>query len=52
MIERLAGYAETGIDELILSSNFGQPVEHTLEMMQRFSEEVMPHLAEPVPDPA
>jgi alkanesulfonate monooxygenase SsuD/methylene tetrahydromethanopterin reductase-like flavin-dependent oxidoreductase (luciferase family) len=47
MIERLAGYAETGIDELILSSNFGQPVGETLEMMQRFSEEVMPHLGSP-----
>jgi alkanesulfonate monooxygenase SsuD/methylene tetrahydromethanopterin reductase-like flavin-dependent oxidoreductase (luciferase family) len=44
MVERLAGYAEVGIDELITSSNFGQPVEETVEMMQRFSEEVMPHL--------
>jgi flavin-dependent trigonelline monooxygenase, oxygenase component len=44
MVERLAGYAEAGIDELILSSNFGQPVEETVEMMERFAAEVMPHL--------
>jgi alkanesulfonate monooxygenase SsuD/methylene tetrahydromethanopterin reductase-like flavin-dependent oxidoreductase (luciferase family) len=45
MVERLAGYAEAGIDELILSSNFGQPVAETVEMMERFSAEVMPHLS-------
>jgi flavin-dependent trigonelline monooxygenase, oxygenase component len=45
MVERLAGYAEAGIDELILSSNFGQPAEETIEMMHRFAGEVMPHLA-------
>ena len=44
MVERLRGYADAGIDELILSSNFGQPVEETLEMMERFAAEVMPHL--------
>jgi hypothetical protein len=27
-----------------LSSNFGQPVEETVEMMERFAAEVMPHL--------
>jgi hypothetical protein len=45
MVERLAAYAEAGIDELILSSNFGQPVEETLEMMHRFADEVMPRVA-------
>jgi alkanesulfonate monooxygenase SsuD/methylene tetrahydromethanopterin reductase-like flavin-dependent oxidoreductase (luciferase family) len=44
MVERLQGYADAGIDELILSSNFGQPVEETVEMMERFAAEVMPHL--------
>jgi flavin-dependent trigonelline monooxygenase, oxygenase component len=44
MVERLHGYAEAGVDELILSSNFGQPVEETVEMMERFAAEVMPHL--------
>ena len=29
---------------LLLSSNFGQPVEETVEMMHRFADEVMPHL--------
>ena len=45
MVERLSGYAEAGVDELILSSNFGQPVAETVEMMHRFAAEVMPHLA-------
>jgi flavin-dependent trigonelline monooxygenase, oxygenase component len=44
MIERLAGYAEAGIDELILSSNFGQPAAETIEMMHRFAAEVMPYI--------
>jgi len=44
MVERLAGYAGAGIDELILSSNFGQPVQETIEMMERFAAEVMPQL--------
>jgi alkanesulfonate monooxygenase SsuD/methylene tetrahydromethanopterin reductase-like flavin-dependent oxidoreductase (luciferase family) len=46
MVERLAGYSELGIDELVTSSNFGQPREQTLEMMQRFAEEVLPHLSD------
>mgnify|MGYP000848397361 FL=1 len=45
MIDRLAVYAEAGIDEVIMSSNFGQPQEETLDMMARFASEVMPHLA-------
>ena len=44
MVQRLRGYAEAGIDELILSSNCGQPVEETIEMMERFAAEVMPQL--------
>jgi flavin-dependent trigonelline monooxygenase, oxygenase component len=47
MVQRLRGYAEAGIDQLILSSNFGQPVEETIEMMERFAAEVMPHLRSP-----
>jgi alkanesulfonate monooxygenase SsuD/methylene tetrahydromethanopterin reductase-like flavin-dependent oxidoreductase (luciferase family) len=45
MIDRLAAYAEAGIDEVILSSNFGQTQGETLEMMERFSQDVMPHLS-------
>ena len=44
MIDRLAEYAELGIDEVITSSNFGQDQAETLQMMDRFSEQVMPHL--------
>ncbi len=43
MIDKLAEYAELEIDELILSSNLGQPQSQHLEAMQRFAEEVMPH---------
>jgi len=45
MIDRISAYAEAGIDEVIMSSNFGQPQAETLEMMERFSVEVMPQLA-------
>jgi flavin-dependent trigonelline monooxygenase, oxygenase component len=45
MIDRLSVYAELGIDEVLTTSNFGQEQAMTLEMMSRFAEEVMPHLA-------
>ncbi|WP_296743874.1 LLM class flavin-dependent oxidoreductase [Mesorhizobium sp.] len=45
MIDRISTYAEAGIDEVIMSSNFGQPQSETLEMMERFSTQVMPHIA-------
>ncbi|UDL89937.1 LLM class flavin-dependent oxidoreductase [Mesorhizobium sp. PAMC28654] len=45
MIDRISAYAEAGIDEVIMSSNFGQPQAETLDMMERFSVEVMPQLA-------
>jgi alkanesulfonate monooxygenase SsuD/methylene tetrahydromethanopterin reductase-like flavin-dependent oxidoreductase (luciferase family) len=44
MIDRLAAYAEMGIDEVITTSVFGQPQQETLDMMSLFSQEVMPHL--------
>ncbi|MBN9218322.1 MAG: LLM class flavin-dependent oxidoreductase [Mesorhizobium sp.] len=46
MIDRISAYAEAGIDEVIMSSNFGQPQAETLEMMERFSNEVMPKLVD------
>ena len=49
MIDRIGVYREVGIDELILSSGMGQPQAETLEEMQRFAEEVMPHFAAPKP---
>jgi flavin-dependent trigonelline monooxygenase, oxygenase component len=45
MIERLSVYAGLGIDEVIVSSNFGQENSRTLAMMERFAAEVMPHFA-------
>lgn len=44
MIDRLGAYADLGIDEVIASSNFGQPQAATLAMMERFARDVMPHL--------
>jgi alkanesulfonate monooxygenase SsuD/methylene tetrahydromethanopterin reductase-like flavin-dependent oxidoreductase (luciferase family) len=43
MIERLAVYADLGIDEVITTSNFGQEEAQTLDMMERFATEVAPH---------
>ncbi|MCR6502789.1 LLM class flavin-dependent oxidoreductase [Shinella sp. CPCC 101442] len=45
MIDRLAAYSEAGIDEVIVTSNFGQEQSETLDMMARFSSDVMPHLS-------
>ena len=44
MVDRLAGYAEAGIDELILSSNLGQSQGEHLEAMERFASGVLPYL--------
>jgi hypothetical protein len=44
MIDRLAHYAELGIDAVLTTSNFGQEQAWTLDMMSAFAEEVMPHL--------
>lgn len=43
MIDKLAPYAEAGIDRVILNVNFGAGQAETLESIQRFAEEVMPH---------
>lgn len=43
MIERLAVYDGLGIDEVMLNFNIGQPQAETLESMERFAHEVMPH---------
>ncbi|MBL0373347.1 LLM class flavin-dependent oxidoreductase [Rhizobium sp. KVB221] len=43
MVDRLSAYAEAGIDEVIATSNFGQSQADTLDMMERFSAQVMPH---------
>lgn len=46
MIEKLAPYAELGIDRVIININFGAAQADTLEAIQCFAEEVMPHFAD------
>lgn len=43
MIDKLGPYAELGIDRVILSMNFGLEASETLDAIQCFAEEVMPH---------
>ena len=45
MIDRLGVYADTGIDELIMSAGLGACNEDSLEEMERFASEVMPHFS-------
>ena len=45
MIDRLAAYAELGIDEVIASSNFGQEQTAVTDMMRGFAADVMPAIA-------
>lgn len=46
MVDRLATYAQAGIDEVIMTCNFGQGQSETLDMMERFSAQIMPHFAD------
>ncbi|KIC17335.1 LLM class flavin-dependent oxidoreductase [Leisingera sp. ANG-Vp] len=43
MTDKLAPYAELGIDRVILNPNFGCGAQETLDAIQCFAEEVMPH---------
>ena len=43
MIEKLAPYAEAGVDRFIMNINFGVEQSEILESIQCFAEEVMPH---------
>lgn len=45
MVDKLGHYAELGIDRFILSCNFGIEQQQTLDNLQQFAEEVMPHFA-------
>lgn len=45
MIDKLGPYAELGVDRIILNINFGAGQEETLESIQRFAEEVLPHFS-------
>ncbi|WP_164660099.1 LLM class flavin-dependent oxidoreductase [Tropicibacter sp. Alg240-R139] len=43
IIDKLSPYADLGIDRVILNVNFGCPAQETLDAIQCFGEEVMPH---------
>lgn len=43
MIDKLNIYADAGVDEIILSSGFGQTQNETIESMHRISDYVIPH---------
>ncbi len=43
MIDKLGPYAESGVDRFIMNLNFGVEQTETLESIQCFAEEVMPH---------
>lgn len=43
MIDKLAPYAEAGVDRFIMNVNFGVEQTEVLESIQCFAEEVMPH---------
>jgi alkanesulfonate monooxygenase SsuD/methylene tetrahydromethanopterin reductase-like flavin-dependent oxidoreductase (luciferase family) len=43
MIDKLAPYAEAGVDRFIMNVNFGVEQAEVLESIQCFAEEVMPH---------
>jgi len=45
MIDKLAPYAEAGVDRFIMNVNFGVEQAEVLESIQCFAEEVMPHFA-------
>lgn len=45
MIDKLAPYAELGINRVIINPNFGVDAAETLDSLQCFAEEVMPHFA-------
>ena len=45
MIDRLAVYAELGIDDFIMNVNIGHGAEEALECIQRFGEDVLPHFS-------
>ena len=43
MIDKLNVYAETGVDEIIVSSSFGQNQKDLIDSMYRMSEEIIPY---------
>ena len=45
MIDKLAAYDEMGVDRIIMNVNFGCDPHETMDSIQYFAEEVMPHFA-------
>lgn len=45
MVDRLAPFAELGVDIVSLTINFGSPQQEVLETIQCIAEEVMPHFS-------
>lgn len=45
MIDKLAKYQEVGLDEITFNMAFGVDGQETLDSIQRFAEEVMPHFS-------
>lgn len=45
MLDQLGKYAEAGIDEVIMTSNFGQSQEDSIDMVSRFGEEIIPNFS-------
>ena len=43
LIDKLSIYEEAGVDEFIISSNFGQEQNETIESMHKISEEIIPY---------
>ena len=43
MIDKLSVYAESGINEIIISAGFGQSQQNMIESMYRIGEYVIPH---------
>ena len=45
MVDKLGPYSDAGIDRVIMNVNFGASQAETLDCIQEFAEEVMPHFA-------
>ena len=46
MIDKLGLYADAGVDRLIMNVNFGMSQTETLETIECFAEQVMPHFTD------
>jgi alkanesulfonate monooxygenase SsuD/methylene tetrahydromethanopterin reductase-like flavin-dependent oxidoreductase (luciferase family) len=50
VVDKLAPYAELGIDRVIINPNFGLDANETCDAIQAFAEEVMPHFTDKIRD--